>query len=695
VFQVNEVIRVDEMHYRILTILGDEIIWICVDDKKSFPELVLIKTLVLAIENETLKRVEDPFKDIAFMTPEKGSIQCKKRDSNYDLIKPLISHQEYFIPERRSQCIQNIIESTGSTKQTLYRLSRQYWQRGQTANSLIPDYKNSGGKGKKRRATTRKLGRPREYMEGVGALIDGDIEKLFRIAINKYLLIDNKKSFPYAHRRFKDMFENFFPDVKEEEMPTNWQMKHFFEREYQKVEKIIKQSTAIEYNKDIAPLNSTANMQVLGPGSRYEIDATIADIYLVSDSDRKNIVGRPVIYMVIDVFSRMIAGFYIGFENPSYVAAIQALANAMTDKVGYCKSLGFDIKAQDWPTVGLPNAILADRGELLGSQIESLESGFSVRIENTPPYRGDAKGIVERSFGTLQAEFKPFAPGVVQGTKVRKHGGKDYRMDAKLAVTSFKEIILSSVLIHNQSDVLEKYDREIDMPTDLPMVPLQLWNWGLQHRTGRLRSANEDALKVSLLPRVKATLSELGVCVDGMYYTSAEVIEKGWMHRSKNTNRPASIEAAYDPAVADYVYLFPEKNKLEYWCCKLTDRSREFRGSSFWDIWKIKTKQKKTTAKSKTDASKNRRIHERFVADKIEQADKIFIADDRSNKKRISAINSNKDTERENERKIKPSSPFQNEEKRVSAIVIPISNQDQDDYSFPDYTDDLFDDEDN
>nr|WP_237733572.1 transposase family protein [Vibrio fluvialis] len=163
-------------------------------------------------------------------------------------------------------------------------------------------------------------------------------------------------------------------------------------------------------------------MHALGPGSRFEIDATIADIYVVSDVNRSWIVGRPVVYIVIDVFSRLIVGCYIGFENPSYVAAMQALQVAMTDKVELCRQYGIEIESQDWPAIGFPDAILADRGELLGYQIESLEKSFSVRIENTPPFRGDAKGIVERNFKTLQADFTPFAPGVVTGTIVKKRG---------------------------------------------------------------------------------------------------------------------------------------------------------------------------------------------------------------------------------------------------------------------------------
>jgi len=282
-------------------------------------------------------------------------------------------------------------------------------------------------------------------MPGIGTVIDAHIEKLFRIAIDRYLLTDKKHSFPYAHRKFKSLYETYYPETPESEIPTNWQMLYFFKREYSQVEKIQKRSNKIEYNKDIQPLNGTANSHVLGPGSRFEIDATIADIYLVSDSDRKNIVGRPIVYIVIDVFSRMIAGLYVGFENPSYAAAMQALAMAMTDKVKYCKQYGIDIEESDWPVIGLADVILADRGELLGYQIESLERNFSVRIENTPPYRGDAKGIVERCFRTIQADFKPFAPGVVTADTVKRRGGKDYRLDAALTIHEFTEIILASV----------------------------------------------------------------------------------------------------------------------------------------------------------------------------------------------------------------------------------------------------------
>lgn len=85
---------------------------------------------------------------------------------------------------------------------------------------MLPDYKNSGGKGKKRVAKDKKLGRPRKYTPDVGAIIDESVERLFRIAIDRYLLKDKGHSFPYAHRRFVTLYRNYFPDTPEEELPA-------------------------------------------------------------------------------------------------------------------------------------------------------------------------------------------------------------------------------------------------------------------------------------------------------------------------------------------------------------------------------------------------------------------------------------------------------------------------------------------
>uniref|UniRef100_UPI00300A717B transposase n=3 Tax=Moraxellaceae TaxID=468 RepID=UPI00300A717B len=523
--RINDVYQYQDLSIRILKILSEHIVWIDINDVKALPEIISKTELFHAIESFEVFRIEDPFQEIALIQPEKGSTSQLKRDENYNLIKAIVDNEQFYIPSIRSSLINEIINNKKSTKQTIYRLLRQYWQRGQTPNALIPNYQNSGAKGSKKVAS-QKLGRKRTHKEGTGAIITQEIERLFHLTISKYLLSNKKHSLKYANREFQKLYRTLYPDIPENEYPTLRQFQYFYHREYNQVARLQKRSNDIEYSKDLRQLHSTVNTQVLGPGSRYEIDATIADIYLVSNLDRSRIIGRPTIYFVIDVFSRMVTGLYIGLENASYKTSIQALYCAFTDKVALCKKYGIDITYENWPCIGLPDAILADRAELFGHQVENLEKSFSIRLENAPPYRGDLKPIVESRFKLIQAEFKPFAKGVVQDVITKKRGGKDYRLDATLNLDEFTKIILLSVLKYNQFHQINNYDRDIDLPHDLPAVPMALWNWGIQHRTGKLRTASDQAVYVALLPREKVTLSNRGLKLFGVTYTCPELYEK-------------------------------------------------------------------------------------------------------------------------------------------------------------------------
>lgn len=616
---------------------------------KALPEIISKTELFHAIESFEVFRIEDPFQDIAFIQPEKYSTSQRKRDENYNLIKNIVDHEQFYIPSARSSLINEIINSKKSTKQTIYRLLRQYWQRGQTPNALIPNYQNSGAKGIKKVAS-QKLGRKRLYKEGTGAIITHEIERLFHLTISKYLLSNKKHTLKYANREFQKLYRTLHPDTPENEYPTLRQFQYFYHREYNQVTRLQKRSNDIEYSKDLRQLHSTVNTQVLGPGSRYEIDATIADIYLVSNLDRRRIIGRPTIYFVIDVFSRMVTGLYIGLENASYKTSIQALYCAFTDKVALCKKYGIDITYENWPCIGLPDAVLADRAELFGHQIENLEKSFSIRLENAPPYRRDLKPIVESRFKLIQAEFKPFAKGVVQDVITKKRGGKDYRLDAALNLDEFTKIILLSVLKYNQFHQINNYDRDIDLPHDLPAVPMALWNWGVQHRTGKLRTASDQAVYVALLPREKATLSNRGLKIFGVTYTCPELYEKGWLHRQNTINRPKFLYAAYDPSNAEKIYVFYEQSSLKYWEATISDYSREFKGYSFWEVWQINSVQKKTIEKQNIKNSLAQSELEQKIMDIIQQASSETPLSTQSQKSRISEIRSNRTHEKELER---------------------------------------------
>lgn len=685
--RINDVVMYVDIRYRILVVSDTQYTWIDIYSDKAFPEQIPLSEVNAEILSETLRKVEDPFLHLAAQLPKKGSAAQKVRDKRLATIEMLISHPEIYYRSGRGSLIQQAVDASGSAKKTLYSYLRQYWQRGCTPNALLPDYDNSGARGEKRATSDKKLGRPRSISPGAGAIIDSSIERMFRIVLDRYYLTEKSHTLPYAHRRFEDMFETANPDEIKENFPTIRQLRHFYEREYIRPDRIRLRANKINYQKDIKPLQGTATAGVHGPGARYEIDATIADIYLLS-ADRQSIIGRPTLYAVIDVYSRLIAGFYVGLENPSYVTAMLALVNAMTDKAQLCQSYGYNIESEDWPSIGIPDAILADRGELLGYQIEYLEQAFGVRIENTPPYRGDAKGIVERNFRTLQADFKPFAPGVVTGNIVRKRGGKDYRLDATLTLHEFTKIIIGSILHRNQHSVLVKYDRDPEMPDTLPPIPINIWQWGIQNRSGRLRNTSAAALKIALLPRQKVTLSNYGIQCFGAFYTCRELVETGWLHRTRQ-QRPSSFIAAYDPAVADVIYVFPDAGKQDYWECSLTDRSREFRGRSMWEMWASKQQQKKTIATAKLSEQENKRALENVIDETIRAAEKLRPAHFGDSKtETLAGIKKNRLEARDAERKQRrPDSKTTDSKPKAEVRYL---HEPPEDGAFPDFIDVLF-----
>lgn len=691
---VNQVLKLGERRLRVLwsdSVLG---FWIDIDDPKAVPESFLIHDFEDLFLDGEMVITDDPFVSQRLREPEKGSVQERKRDQAWSIVGDLISDPELYERSKRGRMVSRAVEVHGTTKQTVYRLLRRYWQRGMSKNALLPDYFRSGAKGQRRRPNKVKLGRPREIRDGVGGNVTPEIERVFRRVIEREVLVEKGITLADAHVRTLDLIRLYNPGKPADEMPTVEQFRYFYSREYKDTDAIRRLFSAVEYAKDIRPLKGTSTTESLGPGYRYQIDATVADIYLVSDFDRSLIVGRPVIYMVIDVFSRMVVGLYVGFEGPSWVSAMMALEHAISDKVSYCRQFGCEITEADWPARGLPDVILADKGELNGTKVETFASAFGVRIENAPARRGDAKGIVERHFRTIQEKFKPYNAGVVEPVTSLKRGGRDYRLEANLTMFDFTRQIISSILWHNNSHVLSKYDRTEGMPSDLPAVPVQLWNWGVSNLTGLLRQAPEDLVRINLLPHNRATVSEVGIRLFGCFYSCPEAVKLGWFHRGGQGNRPQHVQVAYDPRCADQIYLRPSNELSEYWVCGLIDKSRRFRGKTFWDVWRILKAERRADANAGMEAAVTKGALIKNLSAISDEAERQRPTRKGLNKKDLGKqVRENKEFEKAEERARSVYKP-KARKRKAAGEVVPITGSKPDDFAYPDYSDLLFGDDD-
>lgn len=188
------------------------------------------------------------------------------------------------------------------------------------------------------------------------------------------------------------------------------------------------------------------------------------------------------------------------------------------------------------------------------------------------------------------------------------------------------------------------------MPADMPLIPIEIWHWGIQHRTGKLRTVDADILSVALLPRQKATLSDLGLKIFGVYYHCKQITEKGWLHRKSSVTRPKYFQVAYDLGDAAKVYIFYEENSLKYWEATLADRSREFQDCSWWEIWQIQDIQKKTTANQTIKSSLALAELEKQNLEILERAKKLKNPSNESKTSQINTIQENRRVEKGIER---------------------------------------------
>lgn len=657
-FMPNDVYELSSQRVRILWANQQVVIHIDIDDKDALPQLSPRQEFDHLMASGALKTIADPYIKYAINPPKSGSKAEVVQARAWDAIKEVVVKEpEIYQRKNRGEIVQTILSSSGNTKQTVYRWLRRYWQFGKCKNALSGRYDRCGGKGKTKTSNSKKLGAPRTRTPGTGINVDDSIKSVFRVAIEKCLLNEGEYEFDYAYNQVLIAFGVSIPCKPEDllEVPTERQFKYFYEKEYSPIEITKKRKGEINYQKDFRPVLGTSTAEVEGPGSRYQIDATIADVYLVSEQDREKIVGRPTFYLVVDVFSRAIVGMYVGFENASWVSAMEALANAVLDKVDYSESFGVSITEDMWPTVGLPEALIGDKGEILGRHVEVLSKAFNVTIENTPSYRADWKGVVERYFRTVQVKMKPFVEGYVTGNMIgKKRHGKDYRLDATLTLREFTQMMIKIVLYYNNDHVLSTYDPDQDIPPNLPRNPLDLWNWGIEFRTGRLRRPPADLVKVNLLPHTEASVTEHGLKIFGCFYTCREAIDWGWFEG--NYKGPRKITIGYDLYSANTIYIRPSDEYSDYMVATLTERSREYKGLTIWEVWErneVKAATAATSKLKKRSGSVNlvNDLNEIAKRSKSEQPDQPSM----TKSEKVKGINDNKRSERHYERQKKSS----------------------------------------
>ncbi|WP_312700910.1 hypothetical protein [Sedimentibacter sp.] len=531
----------------------------------------------------------DNFRELNFYNEKELKLKDEiKRDKAYEIVKCIFEQEKepyLFNAHIRRKLILEACQKFNVSDVVVYKYLRLFWQGGKTKNSLIPKYRNCGciGQDKNYKLKTGRWSDIEIFNgEKEGVIVDKQIKSIFETTINRYFNNDKEINLSKAHELMK-MY--FFTDkstgkvLDASKIPTLRQLRYYYHNTRNLKDEIIKRKGIKRYSLDFRPLPSNSTHETFGPGHRYQLDATVADVYLVSRIDRRSIIGRPILYLVVDVFSRVIAGIHVGLEGPSWNGAASAIYNCCEDKVEFCKKFGIEITSDQWPSMGLPQIILGDRGEMVGPIGEKVIENLNVILENTPSFRGDAKGIVEKNFDTINHSIKHWTPGAIK-KEYRERGQRDYRLDAVLDIEDFTKIIIHAVLEKNNNPI-ESYPIFQEMIDDcVNPIPTEIWSWGMKNRSGYLQRVAEDLLKMSLMRRGSATIDKTGIIFKKVKYSSNTPEEYNSLLKARALGSKRK-DIVYDNRDMSTIFMI-ESNKLIPFTVK--DGNKMFKNRAFEEI---------------------------------------------------------------------------------------------------------------
>jgi hypothetical protein len=130
--------------------------------------------------------------------------------------------------QERAALVARCAEAHGVSRPTVLRYLRRFWERGQTPDALVPDYGNSGARGKSRGASEGvKRGRPRRT-GAPGLNIDTGTRATFRAAVARYVATHAGFSRRAAYRQ---MLDDFYPGRPPGELPSFGQFNYWLDKD--------------------------------------------------------------------------------------------------------------------------------------------------------------------------------------------------------------------------------------------------------------------------------------------------------------------------------------------------------------------------------------------------------------------------------------------------------------------------------
>jgi len=282
---------------------------------------------------------------------------------------------------------------------------------------------------------------------------------------------------------------------------------------------------------------------------RVEIDHTKLDMFVVSEQGIP--LGRPWLTFAIDVYSRMIVGFYVSFTPPSLDAVIQTLKHTILSK-SYIKQLYPFIK-NDWPAFGAPVLIVVDNGlEFKSIGFHELCKLLNIKENHCPVLAPAMKGAIERTFRSINQGLLKEMPGSTQGPDnplIKCLQGFNPRKHAVLTLPTLLALIHVWVV-----DIYHTKAHRGAMD-----VPLERWRRSAKV-TDILMPPSIAELKKMFGKVAQRKLTKSYIEFNNVSYSSQELVHLS--HRLHHHRIDPTVKFKYDPQDLNEIQVWDQFNQV-------------------------------------------------------------------------------------------------------------------------------------
>lgn len=323
------------------------------------------------------------------------------------------------------------------------------------------------------------------------------------------------------------------------------------------------------------------------PLQKVQIDHTRVDLHIVDDEYRTSI-GRPWLTLAIDIYSRMIVGYYLSLDAPSGVSVGMCIVNAILQKNKLLNQFELDT---EWNVWGKFDNIFTDNGaDFRSFSVEQACLANGIHINFRPIGKKEYGGHIERLIGTTMTEVHDIPGTTYSNIKEKMH--YDSEGNACMTFDEFEKwllIYITKIYQHN-------------IHSGLKTSPYSKWKegiFGTKYTPGigyPQIPGDIESLTIDFLPSIERTVQKNGVTIDGLTYFDQILRTKirGYDIGYETSNSNPKYIFKRDPRDISFIWFY-DNTQQEYH--KIGLANMEFQPMSLQELNIIKNNIEKTNNK--------------------------------------------------------------------------------------------------